>query len=219
VIGFVRTRLSRRLFMLFMLSAFLPLAALAVLSLTQVRSLLLQQGDARLGAIAKSYGMTLFERLLLASDVATAAANRGVNPAVDDTLARRTFNWIAIMRDGKVVPVMGRPDVPAVSDVERGHLAAGKTAVIIPDESHPRIVIAAPLDPGAGALALGELRPDYIWGPADELPTATEFCVIEDTTLRALYCSAPPAPPAIAAAEAASHASFGAADFKLEGEA
>ena len=60
---FVRTRVSRRLFVLFVLSAFLPLALIAILSLTQVRSLLLEQGDQRLAAHAKTYGMTLFERL------------------------------------------------------------------------------------------------------------------------------------------------------------
>ena len=45
----------------------MPLAALAVLSYVQLRkSLLLQQGEQRLAATAKGYGMALFERLLLA---------------------------------------------------------------------------------------------------------------------------------------------------------
>ena len=44
---FISTRVSRRLFFLFVLSAFLPLAVIALLSLTQMRALLLQQGDQR----------------------------------------------------------------------------------------------------------------------------------------------------------------------------
>jgi hypothetical protein len=41
---------ARRLFMLFVLSAFVPLALIAALSLNEVRSLLLQQGEQRLAA-------------------------------------------------------------------------------------------------------------------------------------------------------------------------
>ena len=54
------------------------LTVVAVLSLTQVRSLLLQQGEHRLASQAKSYGMAIFERLLLATDIAYSA---GAMPA------------------------------------------------------------------------------------------------------------------------------------------
>src|SRR5262249_25164737 len=86
------------------------------------------------------------------------------------------------------------------------------------DESHPRSLVVAPLDPEGRAMMVGELLPQYIWGPDDELPAATAFCIVEDTTLRVLYCSGPMPQPAFAAAEAASHASFGAATWKWEGE-
>ena len=71
-----KQRLSRSLFVLFVLSALLPLALLAILSLTQVRTLLLQQGDQRLASTAKAYGMGVFERLLLATDIAFSASTQ-----------------------------------------------------------------------------------------------------------------------------------------------
>jgi hypothetical protein len=75
--GLVRTRVAQRLFVLFVLSAFLPLAAIGVLSFVQVKGTLLQQGELRLAALAKTYGMTLFERMTLAADIGAAtAANR-----------------------------------------------------------------------------------------------------------------------------------------------
>ena len=216
--SFVRARLSRRLFMLFMLSAFLPLAALAILSVSQVRGLLIQQGEARLASMAKTYGMTLFERLLLASDVGIAAASATGPAPADDALARRTFAWIAAVRNGGVRTVMGHPSVPALTPAVLAHVAYGKPAVFVPDESHPRILVAAPLDPEGRSMMVGELLPQYIWGPEDELPAATAFCVIEDTALRILYCSSPMPQAAFGAAEAASHSSFGAATWRWEGE-
>ena len=33
-----------------------------------------------------------------------------------------------------------------------------------------------------GSFVGGELRPDYLWGPADELPALTEFCILQDAT-------------------------------------
>jgi len=218
VIAFVHRRLSRRLFMLFVLSALLPLAVLAILSVSQVRTLLIQQGDARLAALAKTYGMTLFERLLLASDVGIAAASASGPTPADDALARRTFSWIAAVRNGGVRKVMGQAEIPALPATVLSHIAYGKPAVFVPDESHPRVLVVAPLDTEGRAMMVGELLPQYIWGPDDELPAATSFCVVEDTTLRVLYCSAPMPQPAFSAAEAASHASFGAATWRWEGE-
>ena len=63
---FLEARVGRRLFFLFVLSAFVPLAALAALSYVQLRDILLEQGQQRLAATAKGFGTALFERLLQA---------------------------------------------------------------------------------------------------------------------------------------------------------
>lgn len=217
IVQFVKARLSRRLFVLFVLSAFLPLALLAAISLWQVEGLLSQQAEARLTAMSKSYGMTLFERLLLADDVAVAAASQAPGQHSDDSLARRTFDWVAIVRDGEVHPVMGDARVPAFSDAVRTQLRASKPAVFVPDESHPRVLVVAPLEANVG-VAVGEVRAEYLWGPPEELPAATDFCVVEDVAMRVLYCSAPMSEPAFAAAETASRQSVGAVSWRMDGE-
>ena len=71
----LKSGVARGLFMLFVLCALLPLALMAVLSLVQVRSLLLQQGDQRLAAVAKNYGMSVFERIPLGPYSRRAAAS------------------------------------------------------------------------------------------------------------------------------------------------
>ena len=50
----LNNRVARRLFVFFILAAFLPLAIIAALSFTQVRDLLLQHGDQRINIVYTS---------------------------------------------------------------------------------------------------------------------------------------------------------------------
>jgi diguanylate cyclase (GGDEF)-like protein len=210
---FAQGRVSRRLFFLFLLSALVPLAALALLSLVQVRSLALKQADQRLSVIAKSYGMSLFERLTLAADVELAAAAKPAGTSGNDALVKRTFSWIAIVQDDKVRAVVGTPEMPTVMLDARARVMLGRPEVIVTRDEVPRIVLLALLDPKDARIVAGELKPDGLWGPSDELPTETDFCVVEDESDRLLYCSSPMGPGALEAAKSASHMSFGSATW------
>ncbi|MEP7070086.1 MAG: EAL domain-containing protein, partial [Usitatibacter sp.] len=53
-----------------------------------------------------------------------------------------------------------------------------------------RIFIAVDIAQRPGIM-VGELRREPLWGPADELPAATGFCVVEERSKRTLYCSDP----------------------------
>jgi len=188
---YVRARMSRRLFVLFVLCALLPLAAIAALSLAQVRALLQQQGDQRLASMAKAYGMTLFERLLLAQEVAQAAAAKGVRPA-PDSMESRTFTTLAeIDAAGEVKAIMGEPDVAPLTREALERLALRKPVVrVTGGAAQPRVEVVsrAPTEPAA--YVIGQVRPSFLWGAVDELPTATDFCVMEERWRTPMYCSA-----------------------------
>ena len=189
-IAFVRARVARRLFVLFVISAFLPLTALALLSLEQVRALLLQQGDRQLAAIAKSYGMTLFERLLLAADVGVSTANSPQGVLARDSLAPRTFRSLVVVdRNGRAQPVLGQLEVPLLGEDLRARLERRQLVVLVTGEAEPRVLIAAPLPAANAGFALGELQPAFLWGPVEDLPTATEFCVVEERSMRRMHCT------------------------------
>ena len=189
---FIRARVSRRLFALFVLSAFLPLAAIAVLSLSQVRALLLQQGEQRLSAMAKSYGMTLFERLVLASELAAAVAENPATASSASSTAARTFSALAEIGPAKTVALIGDPPRIDLTPQARSRLASGRPLVIVTFEGDtPRIVVAEGLALRPGSIVVGVLRPDALWGPVDELPAATAFCVVEEGSQETLHCSEP----------------------------
>ena len=216
---FVRTRVSRRLFVLFVLSAFLPLAFIAVLSLSQVRSLLLQQGEQRLSAMAKTYGMTLFERLLLASELAAAAADSPATAARPNSLATRTFSSLAQFGPGGTVALLGTPPRVELSAAARSRLENGQPVVVVSGEGDStRVAVAAALSRRPGNMVIGELRPAWLWGPADELPAATEFCVVEEGTRRPLYCSEPVPADILKSLRVAGREGFTSAMWTREGE-
>ncbi|HET7728984.1 MAG TPA: EAL domain-containing protein [Usitatibacter sp.] len=188
---YVRTRMSRRLFVLFVLCAFLPLAAIAVLSMVQVRSLLQQQGDQRLLSTAKAYGMTLFERLLLAHELALAAAAKG-GPIGPEAMEGKAFSALGVvMPDGTRQQLIGHTDPPPLAPDALERLSAGKPVVrVTGGAANPTIELIGAL-PGRDGFVVGKVRPVFVWGPADELPTATDFCVVEERWRTPMYCSTP----------------------------
>ena len=193
---FLTGRVARRLFLLFVLSAFVPLATMAVLSLSQVREILLEQGEKRLAANAKTYAMAVFERLLLAQDVAAAAVSRTGAPLPDESLARGSFVSLGTVdTNGQVAAVFGQPRLPPLGPDALERLAQGKPVVTVASgepAAHVSLVIAV----GAAEVPytiVGELAPEFLWGTVDLYPVATDFCIFEDRSGMALFCSMPDA--------------------------
>ena len=190
---FFTTRVARRVFLLFVLSAFIPLALVAVLSLAQVREVLLQQAEQRLAATSKAYGTTIFEHLLLASETASGA----VTPVdghwrIPSSLGRYFRSFAIVDAKGKTTALLGKPTLPPLSAASRQRLASGKHLIVFTQEKPvARVYLLMPgFNVAAGTVLFGELLPEFLWGALDLLPAATEFCVIDDWTRIILFCSA-----------------------------
>jgi diguanylate cyclase (GGDEF)-like protein len=185
----IHSQVARRLFALFVLSAFLPLAIIATVSLAQVRDLLLQQGDQRLSATAKTYGMGVFDRLTAARDVLAAIA---ANPATaTGPLGERMFRAIATEdRSGRRTPITGVVDMAPLHAGLWARLSRGQPAVVTRGGEQTGAVLM--MVPGPqGEAWIGQMRPRYLWGAFDELPASTDFCLVEDSTRSVLFCQAP----------------------------
>jgi len=203
--AFLRSKVARRIFALFVLCALLPIAALAVLSFRQVTGQLDQQGRLRLRQAAKATGVAIFERLLLlqgqmkliASGAATRSGAVGPGPSVGPGEDLRTrFKGLAIVTEaGHQMALFGHLDAPpALSVAEREHLGSGK-ALLSSQSSEDlaaRIFMSLALDPqdlGRGIL-VGEINTTYLWDVDEEnarLPM-TELCVL-DRSNTLLFCS------------------------------
>lgn len=196
----MRGRVARRIFALFVLSAFAPALALAVLTFGQVRAVLTDQSRAQMVATSKAYALVVYERLLMAQGRLARIAlglHDGVAPT-DQALETLKGEYSGLAVVGPQVPptpIMGKSLAwPKIGDAERAHLAKGESVLISESGpgATPRILLLHLIDasrPDNFAL-LAELDLARVWGAPDSLPYATDQCILADTGAM-LFCSQP----------------------------
>ena len=186
-------RVARQVFLLFILCAFVPFAVIATLSYLQLRELHLQSGQQRLAVASKQYGMGVYERLLSAVEIARNAAEFPDERSRVRKLAQTRFRALGIVdQKGNARFLLGSTEYPRDLDTRsRDRIAEGKPLVRVePKEGAARVLLLLPAQP-AGTLLVGDIDPEYLWGDSDQLPAATEVCVIAETLHSVLHCSAP----------------------------
>ena len=191
--------------MLFIVSALVPIFALAVLSFRQVTGHFNQQTSKHLHQASKSVGMAIFERLLaLEAQLQMTAAYLRSNPRISiehvgksfGERIRQHFNGIALVtHDAAPLALLGKLSrTPTLTDAERAHIALGKSALSTQYENgkQPRLFMLTALDPADSArgVLVGEINTAYLWDVRYTLTLATELCVL-DALNHPLYCSRP----------------------------
>lgn len=204
---FLRSKVARRIFGLFIFCALVPILALAFISFTQVTEQLYKQGQRQLHQSCKGLGMSIFERLsfleselkIFSSSLNSSPGGSTHRPAEEYSKGlRQRFNGLALITDsGKCIPFFGPGEHPAVqSEEEKQHLRSGKALVLtqpgIDNRLHIYMMRAVdPQDPKQGILC-GEINSMYLWGLSeyDTLPSMTELCVL-DKSNNVIYSTIP----------------------------
>ncbi len=200
--AFLRSKVARRIFVLFVLCALLPIAALAIISFSQVTKQLKEQSLARLQQASKALGMATLERLMLletemrmvASTVPTVGKD-GFSPsrkALAENLEQRFKGLEAVTEDGRHIPVAGHiQNPPTFTPAERQHVLSGKTLVssAFRSDANARVFMSCVLDPRnpMRGILLGQINTAYLWN-VDRLPPQTGLCVL-DASQRVLFCT------------------------------
>jgi diguanylate cyclase len=180
----LQSRVGKRVLILVLAAALIPLAALVGLLEVQVSALLLEQGGRRIASAAKVYAFGVFDRLLIARETARHAepAREGVPPP----LAARHFRWLATVgSDGKVKPLIGQPDEGGIkwaASLARDKWASPSKL----NASEMRMLMAQPAPAPADGILVGLLNGAFLWGEDDELPAGMTPCVLVQTA--ALHC-------------------------------
>jgi diguanylate cyclase (GGDEF)-like protein len=197
---FLRSKVARRVFLLFVLSAFVPAAILTALSYGHLRSLDEDYVRRQLAHEGGSYARGLYERLQGAQfllGVQAAGLRQGLGLAEgDESAGRRVFKSVKVVPDpggaasgetsATVTPVLLVPKL-------REHLALGEGVLLAATEAGVRAVrLVQAIDPKqpARGLLLAELEPQNLWGEEDDFPDSTQTCVLS-AALGELFCSRP----------------------------
>jgi putative nucleotidyltransferase with HDIG domain len=184
---------ARRIFVLFVACALLPMAVFTTLAFVQVSRQLRTQNRRQLQQAAKSLGLALFERLaLLDSDLQVVSTRIQHGDSVSSPGGARRFQTVTVQKDQSGGETNS---VSTITAAEKAHLLSGKSLIRTDACSANRnvkcIFIARITDPGnpASGLIVGEVNSNYLWS-ADRLPPEIDLFVL-DADQELLYSSNP----------------------------
>ena len=201
---FLRSKVGRRIVLLFILCALLPIGGLAVVSFTQVTNQLNEQSRQRLRDGSKSKGMDILERLtLLELALRMMAANLNTGSAIptqlssqgpDESLTQRFKGFSVVTDSGEPTALLGGAvEFPrTLTEAERQHLGSGQSLLIVSpsdDDLTLGMLMIQALDPtnlSQGSL-VAEINTEYLWG-LEGLSPLTELSVL-DASNRVMFCS------------------------------
>ncbi len=192
---FLRSKVARRVFALFILCALLPITLLALVSFSHVSSQLNEQTKKRLHRESKAVGMSIYERLLfLEADLKLIGSKMGPRPgragktmpaSLGEDLGERFKGLALVTHGGNYSRLFGRIQMPSEpTPAQKRHLDSGRTLVSLEHRSDlpPQIFMRRALDPQRpdSAVLLGEILGPYLWALGDQaaLPARTEMCVL-----------------------------------------
>ena len=196
--SFLRSKVARRIFLLFILCALVPILFLAVCTFGHVTIQLNEQNNQKIQWESKSIGMAIMERLLFLEremEDIQFYLNGSLNSKVSlntegfrEHFMQRFSALELITESGRHVPLVGQiENQPELDQTEVKRIEVGKTVLSVKYRQNalPQIFMIRLLDikdPQAGIL-LGEINTAELWGVGEiyTLPAMTEFCILDES--------------------------------------
>jgi len=193
---FFRSKVARRIVLLFVSCALLPVTVLAILSFYEVSSQLRAESQTRLMQSSRSQGMAIYEHLeMLDSDlqVLSSQVQEG-QPLATGHVPQGHLKGLALFgADGGQRAHWGEAvTLPQLDAAERRHLLAGNSLLRIGNcgSAYGKCVFMlrmAAAGESESAIVIAELDPSYLWA-ANSLSPDLQFCVFSSSRA-VLFCS------------------------------
>lgn len=192
----LRSKVARRIFLLFVTCSLLPSVALSIVSSRFVTRQLETQTQQRLQREARSIGMEILGRLALAESELRMISATLLSQAqpfetshwkrLDQALSERFSGIIVIEASASAKPLLGSIEIdPELTQAARDHLASGGVhlSTQVDRAGVSRILLTKLVDdgPAAGSILAGEVNTAYLWGLTESisLPAHTELVVLD----------------------------------------
>jgi len=156
---------------------------------------LIDQGKTRLAAFAKSYALSVYERMLTARDAALlVAAQPAGSPPLPPSIASQFLFLGRFDSSGRVETMKGDSSPEAVKLVEDYRGMASPPTTLLRSTADEKLFLLEKLPgPGTGGTAergvlVGELNPAYVWGDANDMKDGIIICVVDSGTMQYVNC-------------------------------
>jgi diguanylate cyclase len=197
--NFLRSAVARRVFALFVLSAFLPVAILASLSYQQVRRLVNEYALQQLAQTGGAHSRVVYDRLLdghfmLNAEAAQIRSGRDVELTDESALHRvfrRGYFVSSAGEDLQFGPKLEGP-LPSLTPAALTHLANGEVALVLPAigvaDGAPWLAVA--IDPAhpSNEYVMGEMDSRFLWGERSDFSYRSDICIFAGNEV-VLYCT------------------------------
>ena len=193
----LRSRVSKRIFTLFVLSAFIPLLTISLISFKQISEQLYKESKRQVYRESRALGLTIYDRFLsletnlkLISNILESSSGR-ISMA-EDIWLRSIFSSIYILNpEGEIFPLFGKPEEPIkFRDKEKEHLLQNKTLIQFqPRANNPAtIMLIQSLDVNSEnpRYIVGIVNELYMWEQGIDEPDI--YCAVDKFNF-ILYCS------------------------------
>ncbi len=208
---FLRSKVARRIVLLFISCALLPVTILAVVSYFEVSQQLRDLSQKELAQATRRQGMEVYERLeLLDSDLQVLAADvREHRRLTSSRVSEKHYQGIALFSaDGKHLEGWGdRLTLPDIEPAQKNHLLSGKPllTVVHTSDGLDRVLLLRMADARNGELLVGAPESQYLFSPLSLSPEL-DLCVFS-AARSVLFCSDDESRPQVLIATPAGHAS------------
>ena len=191
------SKVAKRVFGLFILSAFIPIITISFISFNQISGQLDDETRHQLHRESKAYGFTIFDRLTASDTQLKIIANelqRGIDPDVltEDKWLRSIFNALFIIDDRENnSPIFG--DISKLEEIQESQLkqlANGETVLqfLYHGNQEPKIFLMRTIqkERNKNEYLIGEINGKYLWDYGIYEPDIA--CVLNKSGY-VLYCS------------------------------
>lgn len=190
-----KSRVSKRIFFIFVLCAILPLVLLASFTLHHVSSQLISQARERLFQESKARGMDIIERLKFLDSQFTSLvrslqakelpAREAMNNDLSSLFEGRFKNLALATMSGRVITAAGgKAPLPILQLKEINHLRRGNTLLVVhPGSTGDKRLFLMKIvsHPGpAEEVLIGEVLREYLWKPREYLSAMTDLVVFDE---------------------------------------
>lgn len=184
-------RLVTRTLLLFVICALIPLALTGIITIWQTTRYLEEQTDHNMRMHAKNYGLQLFERMTLATDLLRDTDDFH-NPADSLLVNSRYIDSLGVMHAGQLTLLAGNKNrLPSRwSDLSLATLGRGGSMLWMQQDTHQHntvYILYRPAGDGPADVLIAAFNEEYLWQPIKGAENYT-VCVRDGHEVF-LYCS------------------------------
>ncbi len=193
-----RSKVARRMLTFFVMSAFIPVFLLAILSYWESNRMLLKQAHTRLGAASDIYNKSIYERLLITNQQLSHAIQLldvdNVSIDAKEQFGKQFRSLVLRLQTGDTTPILGENiEVGTPSVAAMKHLSKGEPLLITQKSGlDTKILILRALDPlvPKSGILIAEIFPNFLWGDPDNFAQDVSLCIL-NKDYDQLFCTLP----------------------------